>query len=141
MQSIEPTNGHAYERTMYVLPCELPAIDEVVEGYLRILTAIQLPDKSAWLATHLRAFRKRYQPLLRTAPATGDMVAIRALRDEVLAFCIASLGYARFWQHDAEHEAWRRHIVTRVLTVHQRYTACLLQCEGPMRDSAALNGQ
>ncbi|HLI91602.1 MAG TPA: hypothetical protein VKV37_23150 [Ktedonobacteraceae bacterium] len=113
------------QRTLYALPSELPAIDEVVLGYIHILEVTRLPSQCADLITTLRAFRSHYVDLLRALPqnlqADSALIPIRVERDEHLAFCRASLGYTRFWLDMEQPNAWRSDIVERVLAFHRRY--------------------
>jgi hypothetical protein len=118
------------QRILYALPSELPAIDEVVLGYIHILQVTRLPSQCTELIATLRAFRSHYSDLLRAMPqdlqADGAPIPIRVERAEYLAFCRASLGYTQFWIDMEEPNAWRCDIVERVLTFHRRYTERVL---------------
>jgi hypothetical protein len=119
-------------RTMYALPSELAAIEEVVVDYLHILSVTRAPQESAQLAGQLQSFLLRCQDALEALRAgreegqpieKANFVPIHVPSWEILAFGTASIGYVQFWRHDLGPA--RRDVITRVLAVQARYTGSL----------------
>lgn len=105
MQTAEQASGRMDVRMLYVRPAELTAIDEVIKGYLHILSVSRLPEEYASLLTLLYAFRQRYWPLLEREVQGEELLPIESTVSELIAFGGAILHYGRFWCGD--EQAWQ----------------------------------
>jgi hypothetical protein len=62
----QPLPSCGQMRTLYALPAELEAIEEVTLEYIHILEVTHLPQEYASCIAMLHAFRQRYLPHLRS---------------------------------------------------------------------------
>jgi hypothetical protein len=117
METVEQASGRTNVRIVHARPAELAAIDEVVQGYLHILSVTRLPGEYATLFALLHAFRQRYWPLLERAPQGEDLLPIQTTVTELIAFGGAILHYGQFWS--GNETAWQA--VRRAFQVYERY--------------------
>jgi|SRR5579884_1289583 hypothetical protein len=117
MQTSEQAGGQTNVRILYARPAELRAIDEVVQGYLHILSVTRLPDEYARLFALLYAFRQHYWPLLEQKPQGEALLSIETTAAEMIAFGGAILHYGQFWY--GNERAWQT--VRLAFQVYERY--------------------
>ncbi|SRR5579875_478414 len=116
MQTSEQAGGQTNVRILYARPAELAAIDEVVKGYLHILSVTRLPEEYATLFTLLYAFHQRYWPLLEREQGE-ELLSIETTAAELIAFGGAILHYGQFWY--GNERAWQA--VRTAFAVYERY--------------------
>ena len=97
MPTAEQAREQTNRRMLYARFAELRAIEEVVKGYVHILSVTRLPEEYANLFTLLYAFRQRYWPLLEREPQGEELLPIEVTVSELIAFGGAILHYGRFW--------------------------------------------
>ena len=117
--------------TLQARPCELPALEAAVTGYIRLVEATVPPSpERAELIGCLRSFQRRYQPSLRTAqlmqqtsqqPLQTPLLPVPATVCELLAFGSAVIGYIRLLKTTVQPCALRTEVINHLLTFEKRY--------------------
>jgi hypothetical protein len=128
----EPFPPCGQMRTLYALPIELLAIEEVTLEYIHILEVTHLPQECASCVGMLHAFRQRYQHHLCSWQALPKKLQ-RAQREtllplhvpswELVAFCGAAYGYVRFW--GMQQPGRGRDFIKHILAFQRRYLDAL----------------
>ena len=116
--------------TLYVLPCELPALDAAVVSYLN-LVQLTLPPSAqrADVIEKLCSFRQRYQVAWGATSVAqlevgsrplAHLIPLQATQFELMAFGTAVLGYRRVLEM-ALPAAERRDVMEHLHRFQQRY--------------------
>ena len=117
--------------TLYALPSELPAIEEAVVVYIRLVEATVPPsEERSEVIKMLRSFQWRYREALSVVQATRGkkhssqqerLIPVQATQYELIAFATAVMGYISVLEKSGVPPQEQREVLTPLLRFQKRY--------------------